>query len=176
MKKDSELGQAYVTLKALFDQTKKIYSQHDCFLSADHLNIQKPEHRAIIRITNLAVFVAGALGGDIGFYELDEHFVESFTPEGEALSREHGQLFLSLKTQMYAASQEEQQRYKEEVLDELLPLNIDDILPNRDSQAPVSESELEFMAAVTQRRTQLLTIPTGRCQIHHYHSCANDIR
>jgi protein TBF1 len=159
---ESELGQAYATLKSLFDQTKKIYSQQAPFLSADELNIQETEHRATIRTTNLATFVSSVFGGqDVGFYELNDHFVETFTPDGQPFKNEPGQLFLNLKTQMYlsVASQEEQERAKEDILEDLFPISIEDQLMGRHPDTPLSTSEVEFIECSKERREYLMSAP-----------------
>lgn len=156
----SELGQAYATLRSLFEQTKKIYSQKNSFLSADELNIHETEHRATIRTTNLATFMSGVFGGqDVGFYELDDQFIDSFTPEGGEFKREPGQLYLNFKTQMYisALSQEEQEKSKEEVLDELFPHNLSDILSARHPSAGLLPGEIEFLDDARARREYLMT-------------------
>lgn len=155
---ESELGQAYATLKSLFDQTKKIYSQQKPFLSADELSISEPAHRATIRTTNLATFVSSVFGGqDVGFYELNDHFIQTFVPDGEGLPKEPGMLYLNLKTQMYlsAVSQEEQEQTKEEILDDLLPLNLEEALLSRHSGTALTLDELEFLNEARLRRDYL---------------------
>jgi hypothetical protein len=157
---ESELGQAYATLKSLFDQTKQIYSQKAQFLSADSLNIQEPEHRATIRITNLATFVSAVFGGgDVGFYELNEHFIETFTPEGAPMSKEAGDLYLGLKTQMFlsAVTQEEQERTKEDILEDFFLTRLCDLLQNRHPNTPLADSEREFLEASQNRRDFLMS-------------------
>lgn len=157
---DSELGQAYATLKSLFDQTKKIYSQQKPFLSADELNIREPEHRATIRTTNLATFVSSVFGGqDVGFYELNDHFIETFVPDGGELQKEPGSLYINLKTQMYlsAVSQEEQERSKEETLDDLFPASLADTLRARHPGTDLTPSEVDFVNEANARREYLQT-------------------
>ncbi|OBT73647.1 hypothetical protein VF21_07350 [Pseudogymnoascus sp. 05NY08] len=155
---ESELGQAYATLKSLFDQTKKIYSQQKPFLSADELNIREPEHRGTIRTTNLATFVSSVVGGqDVGFYELNDHFIETFVADGAELQTEPGLLYLNLKTQMYlsAVSQEEQERTKDEVLDDLFPVSLGDTLRARHPGSDLTQSEVEFVKEANARREYL---------------------
>lgn len=155
---ESELGQAYATLKSLFDQTKKIYSQQKPFLSADELNIREPEHRGTIRTTNLATFVSSVVGGqDVGFYELNDHFIETFVADGAELQKEPGLLYLNLKTQMYlsAVSQEEQERTKDEVLDDLFPVSLADTLRARHPGSDLTQSEIEFVKEANARREYL---------------------
>ncbi|KAE9380288.1 hypothetical protein N431DRAFT_432577 [Stipitochalara longipes BDJ] len=155
---ESELGQAYATLKSLFDQTKQIYSQKDAFLSADELNIHEPKHRATIQITNLATFIAAIFIGSLGFYELNDHFIEAFTPDGEPLSKEAGDLFISLKTQMFlsAVTQEEPERTKEDNLDDLFPIGFDEFLIARHPNSALAEGEDEFLQALHDRRDYLM--------------------
>lgn len=155
---ESELGQAYATLKSLFDQTKKIYSQQKPFLSADELSISEPEHRATIQTTNLATFVSSVFGGqDVGFYELNDHFIETFVPDGEELQKEPGMLYLNLKTQMYlsAISQEEQEMTREEILDDLFPADLEEILLSRHPGTALTSDEVEFLKEVKARRDYL---------------------
>ena len=156
---ESDFGQAYATLKRLFDETKKIYSRQEPFLSADELNILEPEHRATIRTTNLATFVASVFGGqDVGFYGLNDHFIDTFTPEGESLKRVPSELFLNLKTQMYlsAVSQEEQERTKEDLLEDIFPLDLEGVLAVRHPETPLSRSELTCIESSNTRRQYLM--------------------
>jgi hypothetical protein len=156
---ENELGQAYVTMKSLFDQTKKIYTQQDVFLSADKLNIEEVTQREIIRTTNLATFVSGVFAGDVGFYELNDHFLETFVPVGDSLSEEQGHLFLNLKTQVYisALSQEEQERTNEEILYEMFPDNVESFLVMRHPEKPLSQKETYFIYDLKGRRELLLS-------------------
>lgn len=156
---ESELGQAYSTLKSLFDQTKKIYSQQDIFLSVQKLSMEEPTQRKIIQSTNLATFVSGVFAGDVGFYELNDNFIETFAPGGAALSREHGELFTDLKTQVYisALSQEEPEKPNDETLYEMFPDNLEALLQSRHPQIPVSLAEKEFADGNRRRREYLKT-------------------
>ena len=162
---ESELGQAYAVLKSLFDDTKKIYSQRGQgpFLSADDLGIDEPKHRATIRTTNVATFAASVFGShDIGFHELNDHFLDIFSPEDEALGIEAGKLCLNLKTQMYLSSlmQEEQDRTKEDILEDLFPLALDEIVASRRSSAQLTESESSFIDACKDRREYFMNEPS----------------
>lgn len=156
--RSSEQGQAYHTLKSLFDQTKKMYSQTKNFLSADDLNIHEPKHRATIRITNVATFVASILGDqDVGFYELNDNFLHTFVGE-QGLTRDVGMLFLDFKTQLYlsVSMSEEQMRSKEDALDDLFPTDPQKLL---DPGRHIGPGELDFIAAVKARRTYLTSVP-----------------
>ncbi|RKF73153.1 Telomeric DNA-binding factor trf1 [Golovinomyces cichoracearum] len=159
---ETEVGQAYATLKSLFDQTKKIYSQQGSFLSADALNLKEPEDRAVIRTSNLATFVCSVFGGhDVGFLELNDQFIKTFTVEGVPLQKEAGDLYLNLKTQIYlsAVSQEEQERTREDILDDLFPNDLDRLLQSRHLDQPLSQSEVEFISSYVARREFLGNAP-----------------
>ncbi|KAL2069858.1 hypothetical protein VTL71DRAFT_14537 [Oculimacula yallundae] len=159
---DSELGQAYATLKSLFDQTKRIYSKDGFFLSADDLNIKEPEHRATIRTTNLASFSAAVFASSVGFYELSSCFIDIVTPDGACLEKEPGELLVNLKTQMYLSmvTSEEQTDTKEDVLEEMFPYDFEEVLKARHPDIPLSQDEHEFVASINGRREYLMNEPT----------------
>jgi len=163
---ESELGQAYAVLKSLFDDTKKIYSQpgHGHFLSADDIGINEASHRATIRTTNVATFAANVFGGhDIGFYVLNDHFIDIFTPEGEVIGTEAGRLYINLKTQMYLSTlqQEEQDRTKEEVLEDLFSHDhVTQVLEARRGSKPISRAEMDFLEGCRKRQEYLLREPS----------------
>jgi hypothetical protein len=148
-------------LKGLFDQTKKIYcqfpEQDGHFLSSDELNIREPNHRETIRTTNLATWVSIVFGAQL-FSELNENFIDHFTPRHAPLSKEAGQLCIEFKTQMYlsAVSVEEQEKTKEDLLDELFPSNLESILADRHPDIPISVSEMEFVKDIAARRDFLM--------------------
>lgn len=151
----TELGQAFEAQKALFEQTKKIYSRDNAFLIADDLHITNEEHRNTIRLANLATFVSSVFGPqDVGFYELNDAFVSTFTRESETLQKEPADLFLNLKTQTFltAVSQEEQEKTKEEHLDDLFPTDYSKALLARHPDVALSPGELEFLNTMHDRR------------------------
>jgi hypothetical protein len=172
---DSGLGQAYLTLIELFDKTiKDIYSlsdktediyspPEDYLLSADELNIREEKDREVIRITNLAAWVSSALGRNtLSFFDLNDHFLECFTPENSPLDKETGDLFLSLKRQMYLAalSHDERTKTREEIIDELISEEaLRELLTNRHSDTELSSSEHQFLATANKVRESLLDAP-----------------
>src|SRR5579859_6283468 len=105
---ESDAGQAYTLLKNLFDVTKRIYEPNPTerpFISADDQNLREPEHRNIIRKSNLATFVASVFGSqDVGFFDLNANFLETFLAEGARLLKSQGALYLDLKTQAFISS------------------------------------------------------------------------
>lgn len=93
----------------------------------------------------------------MGFYELNDHFMESFVPDGGELQKEPGQLYLNLKTQMYlsALSSEEQEKTTEETLNDLFPANLAEILRARHPQMELTQAELEFINDSNARKQYL---------------------
>jgi hypothetical protein len=159
---ESEYGQAFVTLKSLFNNTKEIYSKENVFLSADDLGFTDVKHRSIIRSANMATFVAGVFGGqDVGFYELNNWFLDTFTPENETMDTDACNLCTNLKTQMYlsALGEEDNEKTKEEILDDLFPPSLSGILLARHPSVQLSESENEFVSDCQARKQYLLGIP-----------------
>lgn len=169
---DSELGQAYSTLRSLFDASKKIYSTDEAFLSADDLNMKLPAQRTTIRITNLATFLSSIFGGgSVGFYALNDNFIDAFTSEDEPLHKEQGDLYLSLKTQIFMSATAQPlktnkgpQEYvspsgtstKQELLEYLFPHDIDELLRGRHPEHPPTSSEVDFVKTSCARRDDLL--------------------
>lgn len=136
-----------------------MYTAYTPFLSADELHLEESNHRATIHTANLATFATSVFGGqDVGFYELNDNFVETFAPDGAPLENKPGQLYINLKTQMFlsAVLQEEQEKTKEDLLDDFFPSNLDDLLSRRHLGTPLSEGELEFINLTKLRRELLM--------------------
>ena len=158
---ESAPGQAYATLKSLFDQTKKLYSQREPFLPAYDLNLRDHQHRNIIRKANLATFVSSIFGSqDVGFYHLNEYFLETFVQDGGRLLKSQGQLFLELKTQAYLSAMANGERSRVEILEDLFPDDLGDRLMSRRPHAKqLTPSELEFINRARNRCEMLLKEP-----------------
>jgi hypothetical protein len=165
-------------IRSLFDASKKIYSSDEKFLSADDLHMEDRIQRATIRITNLATFASSVFGGGgVSFYELNDNFIDTFTPEAEHLQKEPGRLLLDLKTQIYTSAisqpvkegtREDLQQFispfgtstKEELLGYLFPHDMNDLLLSRHPKIPLSSNELEFIGTFNMRRNYLLNTPS----------------
>ncbi|CUS14375.1 unnamed protein product [Tuber aestivum] len=157
---ESDQGQAYNTMKTLFDHTKKLYT-HEAFLSADELKFEQPEQRATIRRVNLATFVSSVFGSqEVGFFHLNEHFLDTFVPDGGRLLKSQGALYLDLKTQAYISAMSTNERDKEDILLDLFPDDMSSILLNRKPGAKqLTPSELDFAHRLAQRKQHLMMIP-----------------
>jgi hypothetical protein len=106
--------------------------------------------------------VSSVFGGqDVGFYELNDHFIETFVPEEGELLKDHGMLYLNLKTQMYlsAISQEEQERTREEILEDLFPDNIIETFQARHPGIALGPNEVDFVNEAKARRAYLQNEP-----------------
>jgi hypothetical protein len=106
--------------------------------------------------------VSSVFGGqDVGFYELNDHFIETFVPDREALTKDPGMLYLNLKTQMYlsAISQEEQDMARDEILDDLFPSGLEETLLARHPDTPLAASEVDFVNEAKARRDDLQNEP-----------------
>ncbi|KAK9465707.1 telomere repeat binding factor-domain-containing protein [Lipomyces arxii] len=155
---ESDQGQAYRTLTSLFDQTKKLYTQ-DAFLSAQLLGFAKsPRYRAVIRKANLATFVSSVFGStEVGFFHLNEYFLDSFVPDGGRLLKSQGALYLDLKTQAYISAMTQGERSKKEILDDLFPDNLDVYLVNRKGHSrSLTPGELDFLSRCKSRKEILI--------------------
>ncbi|KAL8850381.1 MAG: hypothetical protein Q9221_004701 [Calogaya cf. arnoldii] len=137
---DSEPSQAYSTLMSLFDHTKK------------------REQVEIIRKANLATFVSSVFGSrDVGFYDLDEFFLETFLAEGARLLKIQAGLFLDLKTQAYISAIAHRDRSREDILQDLFPDNIEQrLLDRRAGAKQLGPGEVDFIQRSKNRKETLL--------------------
>ncbi|PLB47247.1 putative MYB DNA binding protein [Aspergillus steynii IBT 23096] len=155
---DSENGQAYATMRSLFDHTKKVYSSKKSFLSAIELELTESSQVDIIRKANLASFVSSIFGTqEIGFSELNDNFLDVFVPEGGRLLKVQGALFLELKTQAFIASMNNEERSRTEILFELFPDDLEQrLLDRRPGTRQPAPSETDFVKRAGSRRDILL--------------------
>lgn len=155
---ESEHGQAYATMRSLFDHTKKVYSSKNSFLSAPDLGLTDPAQVDIIRKANLASFVSSIFGTqEIGFAELNESFIDVFVPEGGRLLKVQGALFLELKTQAFIASMNSNERSRTEILYDLFPEALEQyMLDRRPGTRQLAPSEVDFVSRARSRRDILL--------------------
>ncbi|KAA8652495.1 hypothetical protein EYZ11_005219 [Aspergillus tanneri] len=155
---ESENGQAYATMRSLFDHTKKVYSTKKSFLSAIELDLTESSQVDIIRKANLASFVSSIFGTqEIGFSELNDNFLDVFVPEGGRLLKVQGALFLELKTQAFIASMNTTERSRTEMLYDLFPDDLEQrLLDRRSGTRQLAPSETDFVKRAGSRRDILL--------------------
>ncbi|KAL8931131.1 MAG: hypothetical protein Q9208_000235 [Pyrenodesmia sp. 3 TL-2023] len=157
----TEPGAAYSTLKSLFDHTKKVYSITEPFLSSQALGFNGNEQVEIIRKANLATFVSSVFGSqDVGFYHLNEFFLDAFVADGSRLLKNQAGLFLDLKTQAYISAISNGERSREDILHDLIPDDLEQSLLNRrpGGKQP-SPGEADFLQRAINRKKTLLEEP-----------------
>ena len=162
IRKDSDAGKTYVTLKNLFNHAKQVYSHNDPFLNARALGFVNHAHIETIRKANIATFMTSVLGSqDVGFYHLNEFFLDTFLAEGQSLTMPLGELLIELKTQAYISALSNKDRPKEAILEDLFPLGMGDrFLQRRHGARTLTQSEDEFMQRFRTRRKALLEEPS----------------
>ncbi|KAJ5433168.1 uncharacterized protein N7458_012324 [Penicillium daleae] len=155
---DSENGQAYATMRSLFDHTKRVYTIKRSFLQSTDLEITESSQLDVIRKANLASFVSSIFGSqEIGFAELNEHFLDVFVPEGGRLLKVQAALYLELKTQAFIAAMNTKSRTRTQLLYELFPDDMEQrLLARRPGTRQLAPSETDFVNRLTSRRDILL--------------------
>jgi hypothetical protein len=155
---DSENGQAYATMRSLFDHTKRVYTVKHSFLQPSDLEITDPSQIDIIRKANLASFVSSIFGSqEIGFADLNEHFLDVFVPEGGRLLKVQGALYLELKTQAFIAAMHNKSLTRTQLLYNLFPDDMEQrLLARRPGTRQLAPSETDFVNRLTSRRDILL--------------------
>ncbi|PPJ50455.1 hypothetical protein CBER1_06751 [Cercospora berteroae] len=157
----SEDGQAYRTLKNLFDQTRKVYSRETPFIDAIAIQMFQPTQQEIIRKANIATFISSILGAhDVSFFHLNEFFMETFVPLGHRLLKWQGAIYLELKTQTFISALMNSDGNPGEMLEELFPPDLDAQILTRHPDAPsLSPSEQDFIDRSRARKSYLLAEP-----------------
>lgn len=158
MKPDTDPGQAYANLKSLFDHTKKVYSAQEPFLNPFELRLPEKQQMDIIRKANMATFVSSVFGSqDVGFYHLNENFLDTFIADGGRLLKSQAQLFLDLKTQAYISAVQNTDRNGVDILADLFPDDLDArLLKRRPGAKQLAPSENEFVQRARNRKKALL--------------------
>ncbi|KAK5724824.1 TTAGGG repeat binding factor [Elasticomyces elasticus] len=165
---ETEEGQAYITLKNLFDQTRKVYSRETPFIDAIAIQMFQPNQQELIRKANIATFVSSILGAhDVSFFHLNEYFMETFVPSGHRLLKWQGAIYLELKTQTYISAIMNSDGSPEAMLDELFPGDLDALILTRHPDAPsLSPSEQDFIDRCKARKNYLLAEPSTEDAVH----------
>ena len=111
----------------------------------------------------MATFVSSVFGSqDVGFYHLNENFLDTFIADGNRLLKSQAQLYLELKTQAYISAVQNTDRSREEILEDLFPPNMEEILLKRRTGAKqLAPSEAEFIQRARNRRRALLEEATN---------------
>jgi len=127
-------------------------------LSASELDINDATQIEVLRKANLATFVSTIFEPrEIGFSDLDTHFLEIFVPNNGRLLKAQAQILLELKTQAFIAATRSKDSAKEDLLYSLFPDNLESrILARRPGARGLAPSEQEFVKRALSRREFLL--------------------
>lgn len=129
---------------------------------------------------------------EVGFFYLNESFLDVFCPQNNLdpefaltnmsslvfslqsnvntvigdkigkILKPQAQLYLDLKTQAYISAAEAGERSREEILDDILPSNLEEVLMSRRGTSVLSPTELDFVDRCNSRKEALLNYPEGR--------------
>ena len=145
----------------MFRNTKRIYSETDPFLDARALGLVDAIHVETVRRANLATFMTSVLGSqDVGFYHLNASFLDTFIPDGQQLLKSQADLFLELKTQAYISAVSSGERTREQVLEDLLPENLEQtFIARKSGVGQLTPTERAFLKKARDRRKELLQEP-----------------
>lgn len=154
----SPSGEAYGTLKSLFDHTKRVFSIQDHFLCPYELDLVEPAYVDTLRKSNMATYVSSVFGSqEVGFYYLHEYFLDTFVVDGKGLRKSEAQLFLDLKTQAFICAVSNGSYSREKLLEDLFPGNLEErLLLRKPSARQLSPSENDFVQRAQNRSKALL--------------------
>ncbi|MCJ1359845.1 MAG: TTAGGG repeat binding factor [Icmadophila ericetorum] len=158
LNQNGEDESTYKTLKDLFDHTRRVYSVAEAFLNPAEIGLTDEKHIEIIRKANLATFVSSVFGScDVGFYHLNEYFLDTFVPDGARLLKSQSGLYLDLKTQAYISAMQHGEQSKAEILEDLFPADLEQrLLKRRPGEKQLPSSEAEFISRARNRAQSLL--------------------
>lgn len=160
---DSEPFKALQAALFLFDQLKSLYTNESFLTSRVLMDASRPQsapptrsQRNTIQRVNLATFLAGVFGFiQVGFYHLNENFMDSFVAPTNRLLKSLMPLFLELKTHAFISGVRNEEQDIKSLLNELFPEDNERLLfGDRKGRAPFS-SEMDFISQCKERRAAL---------------------
>jgi hypothetical protein len=152
-KPETPVAKDYALIKSFFDQTKRIYNMENGFLDFAEEEVQGASAIQTVRKANLATFMSSVFGsGEVGFYLLNEYFLEVFVGDRNRLLKQQAALFLDLKTQCFISALAAGQRERELLLDDLFPEHLKQLLLNRRYAETLATSEATFIDQAKRRR------------------------
>lgn len=154
---DSGRGQAYSTLVALFDQTKKYYSREQLFLNPQLLNLDQSAY-GIIRKANLATFAVTIFSGrDVPFSQLNERCIDVFCPEGRSITKSVASLVLELKTQAFLSALHNGGNFARDSLEFFPPDFESQLARRRPGASTLTPVDQDLIMKVSIRNQELMT-------------------
>ncbi|TPX11866.1 uncharacterized protein E0L32_007364 [Thyridium curvatum] len=96
--KTTDVGKAYGTLKAAFDQARRMFSESSPILFPEELEIKELGDQETIQMANMATICASLFeAGDVSLSDIHEHFLAAFVTESVLLTDELLDLFIDFK-------------------------------------------------------------------------------
>lgn len=108
----------------------------------------------------------------MGFYDLNDNFLNIFAPDGAFLESEQGHIFIDLKTQMLvaAATSEAQDVTIAETIEALFPQDLESALSARHPSRPLTDCENAFVQSAQKRRAYLASMCRDIDSIREFNS------
>lgn len=155
---ESEMGKIFHQLLAMFEQTKSVYTDA-VFFSYSELPgyLLRNNNDLIIQRANLVTFAAAVYGSvQVGFYHLNEYFLDTFVQRGGRLLKPQSALYLDLKTQAYISAVGQGRKSQQEILDDLFPRDLKTyLLKHNGERDQIIPSEQDFLDRCHRRRENL---------------------
>jgi len=122
-----------------------------------------------IRKVNLATFMSSVFGSrDVGFYLLNEYFLDTFVGDGNRLLQPHARLLLELKTQCFIQAMINGGRSTEDLLEDLFPSDLEErLLSRRLGAKQLHPNEIDFVQRAKNRRKALLDDSTTEAAVEN---------
>lgn len=155
---DAEFRKHYDLLTESFKLARKGFSDSPVLLP-DELEINDSEDRETVRVANLATTAISVFGAnDVACKDLDDSFFSIFVPEDGEFKDTLADLLLSLKTQAFLDSLDEQATPQQvtEQLDKFFPDNFEDWLKQRNLDV-VTDTDADQLAVKIKDRRELLS-------------------
>ncbi|KAK2013679.1 hypothetical protein LZ32DRAFT_617331 [Colletotrichum eremochloae] len=168
--KDTELSKSYSTLKAMFRQTRSIYSTTDLILDPAVLDLTAPDNLTDVQVANLASFCCELFAFD-GHHDLasqqllalKDKFFPVFLSGGESVTHEISELFVAVKTQLVIESvtTADQSAPVDQLIAEAFSSDLEDKLRARHDGTELTSEEKVMVTAVEERKAGLIAYASG---------------
>ncbi|KDN65710.1 putative myb-like DNA-binding domain-containing protein [Colletotrichum sublineola] len=168
--KDTELSKSYSTLKAMFRQTRSIYSTTDLILDPAVLDLTAPDNLTDVQVANLASFCCELFAFD-GHHDLasqqllalKDKFFPVFLSGGESVTHEISELFVAVKTQLVIESvtTADQSAPVDQLIAEAFSSDLEDKLRARHDGTELTSEEKAMVTAVEERKAGLIAYASG---------------
>ncbi|KAL0941145.1 myb dna binding protein [Colletotrichum truncatum] len=170
--KDSEVSKSFATIKALFQQTRAIYSTTDLILDPATLDLTLPDNLTDVQVANLASFCCALFSFD-GHHDstskellaLQDKFFSVFLPGGEndTVTHEISELFVAVKTHLVidAVTTADQSAPVDQLIADAFSADLEDQLRVRHGGSELTAEEQGLVTAVQERKAALISYASG---------------